>query len=164
MVGIFATIFAVMQFFFSPVLGVLSDRFGRRPVILLSNLGLGLDYVIMALAPSLGWLLVGRVIAGIASANITVAYAYITDVAPPEERAAGFGMIGAAFGIGFVLGPAIGGLLSQHGNLRLPFWISAAFSVVNFLYGYFVLPESLPREKRSATFSLKRANLCDGGA
>lgn len=157
-IGIFATIFAVMQFFFSPVLGVLSDRFGRRPVILLSNLGLGLDYVIMALAPSLWWLLIGRIVAGITSSNITVAYAYISDVAAPEERAAGFGMIGAAFGIGFVLGPAIGGLLSQHGNLRLPFWISAGFSVLNFLYGYFVLPESLPREKRSTTFALSRAN------
>ena len=156
-IGIFSTLFAVMQFLFSPLLGVISDRVGRRPVILLSNLGLGLDYVIMALAPSLWWLLVGRIISGITSSNISVAYAYITDVAPPEKRARGFGMIGAAFGVGFVLGPALGGLLSQHGDLRLPFWVSAGFSVLNFFYGLFVLPESLPVEKRNA-FTFARAN------
>jgi len=156
-IGIFATLFAVMQFLFAPLLGVISDRFGRRPVILLSNLGLGLDYVIMALAPTLSWLLVGRIISGITSSNISVAYAYITDIAPPEKRARGFGMIGAAFGIGFVLGPALGGLLSQHGDLRLPFWVSAGLSVLNFIYGIFVLPESLPREKRN-TFRIARAN------
>ncbi len=156
-IGIFSTLFAVMQFFFSPLLGVISDRFGRRPVILLSNLGLGLDYVIMALAPTLGWLLVGRIISGITSSNISVAYAYISDVAPPEKRARGFGMIGAAFGVGFVLGPAIGGVLSQHGDLRLPFWVSAGLSLLNFIYGLLVLPESLPHEKRNA-FRFARAN------
>ena len=156
-IGIFSTIFALMQFIFSPLLGVLSDRFGRRAVILLSNLGLGLDYVIMAIAPSVGWLLIGRVISGVSSSNISVVYAYITDVTPPEKRAAGFGMIGAAFGVGFVLGPAVGGLLSQHGDLRLPFWVSAGLSFLNFLYGLLVLPESLPENLRNR-FEFKRAN------
>src|SRR5690349_7276846 len=113
--GIFGTVFALMQFFCSPVLGVLSDKFGRRPVILLSNLGLGLDYMVMALAPSLGWLFLGRVISGITASSIPTAMAYIADVAPKEKRAAAFGMIGVAFGLGFILGPAIGGPLGDLG-------------------------------------------------
>ncbi|MFN7943339.1 MAG: TCR/Tet family MFS transporter [Thermoanaerobaculia bacterium] len=154
--GLFATVWALMQFVFSPMLGALSDRFGRRPVILLSNLGLGLDYVVMALAPTLGWLFLGRVISGVTSASVPAAGAYIADVTPPEKRAAGFGMLGAAFGIGFVLGPALGGLLG-HRDPRLPFWVAAALSLANATYGFFVLPESLPRERRSG-FSWRRAN------
>jgi DHA1 family tetracycline resistance protein-like MFS transporter len=156
MVGIMGTIFAVMQFFFSPVQGALSDRFGRRPVVLASNFGLGLDYVLMALAPSLSWLFVGRVISGITAASFSTAGAYIADVTPPEKRAAGFGMIGAAFGVGFVLGPAIGGLLG-HDDPRLPFWVAAGLSLANGLYGLLILPESLPRDRRTP-FSWKRAN------
>jgi DHA1 family tetracycline resistance protein-like MFS transporter len=156
MFGIFNTVFALMQFVFSPVLGVLSDRFGRRPVILLSNLGLGLDYVVMALAPTLGWLFLGRVISGITAASITTGTAYVADVVPPEKRAGAFGMIGAAFGVGFVLGPALGGLLG-NADPRLPFWVAGGLSLANALYGYFVLPESLPLEKRQL-FTLRRAN------
>ena len=156
MFGIFGTVFALMQFFFSPVLGVLSDRFGRRPIILLSNLGLGLDYVVMALAPTLGWLFVGRVVSGITAASISTAMAYISDVVAPEKRAGAFGMIGAAFGVGFVLGPALGGLLG-NADPRLPFWVAGGLSLTNALYGYFVLPESLARDKRRA-FTLRRAN------
>jgi DHA1 family tetracycline resistance protein-like MFS transporter len=156
MFGIFGTVFALMQFVFSPVLGVLSDRFGRRPVILLSNLGLGLDYIVMALAPTIGWLFVGRVISGITAASINTGTAYVADVVPPEKRAAAFGMIGAAFGVGFVLGPALGGLLGNSDPL-LPFWVAGGLSLANALYGYFVLPESLPPEKRKP-FSLGRAN------
>jgi DHA1 family tetracycline resistance protein-like MFS transporter len=156
MFGIFGTVFALMQFFFSPVLGVLSDRFGRRPIILLSNLGLGLDYIVMALAPTLGWLFVGRVLSGITAASISTAMAYISDVVAPEKRAGAFGMIGAAFGVGFVLGPALGGLLG-NADPRLPFWVAGGLSLTNALYGYFVLPESLSREQRR-TFTLRRAN------
>jgi len=154
--GIFGTVFALMQFVFSPVLGVLSDRFGRRPIILLSNLGLGLDYIVMALAPTLGWLFLGRVIAGITAASISTAMAYISDVVAPEKRAGAFGMIGAAFGVGFVLGPALGGLLGTS-DPRLPFWVAAGLSLTNAAYGYFFVPESLPPEKRKA-FTLGRAN------
>jgi MFS transporter, DHA1 family, tetracycline resistance protein len=154
--GIFGTVWALMQFIFSPVLGVLSDRFGRRPVILLSNLGLGLDYIVMALAPTLGWLFVGRVISGITAASITTGTAYVADVVAPEKRASAFGMIGAAFGVGFVLGPALGGLLGNS-DPRLPFWVAGGLSLANALYGFFVLPESLPPEKRKA-FTLRRAN------
>jgi MFS transporter, DHA1 family, tetracycline resistance protein len=154
--GIFGTIFALMQFFFSPLLGVLSDQFGRRPVILLSNLGLGLDYIVMALAPSLGWLFVGRIISGITSSSIPTAMAYITDVTPKEKRAGAFGMIGVAFGIGFVLGPMVGGLLGEISN-RLPFAVAAGFSLTNWLWGYFFVPESLPADRRK-TFTLGRAN------
>src|SRR2546421_3300181 len=143
----FAVVFALMQFFFSPLLGVLSDRFGRRPVILLSNLGLGLDYIVMALAPTIGWLFVGRVISGITAASINTGTAYVADVVAPEKRAAAFGMIGAAFGVGFVLGPALGGLLGNS-DPRLPFWVAGGLSLANALYGFFVLPESLPLEKR----------------
>ena len=154
--GVFGTAWALMQFFFSPILGGLSDRFGRRPVVLLSNFGLALDYVLMALAPSLAWLFVGRVISGITSASISTAFAYIADITPPEKRAAVFGKVGAAFGAGFILGPAIGGLLGGM-DPRLPFWVAAGLSFANTLYGFLILPESLPRERRSA-FSWKNAN------
>jgi len=130
------------------VLGVLSDRHGRRPVVLLSNLGLGIDYVIMALAPSLSWLLVGRIVSGITAASFPTASAYIADVTPPEKRAARYGMLGAAFGLGFIVGPAVGGVLGEI-DLRLPFWVSAILSLANASYGFFVLPESLPPERRS---------------
>src|SRR3989441_10647123 len=145
--GIFLTVFAAMQFFFSPVIGVLSDRFGRRPVLLLSTLGLGLDYVVMAVAPTIGWLFVGRVISGITASSIPTAMAYIADVTPKEKRAGAFGMIGAAFGIGFTLGPAIGGLVGNT-NPRLAFWVAAGFSLTNWLYGFLFVPESLARDQR----------------
>ena len=154
--GLFGTAWALMQFFFSPILGALSDRFGRRPVVLLSNFGLGLDYVLMALAPSLVWLFVGRVISGITSASVSTAFAYISDMTPPERRAAVFGKVGAAFGAGFILGPAIGGLLGGI-DPRLPFWAAAALSFANTLYGLFILPESLPHDRRAA-FRWKSAN------
>jgi DHA1 family tetracycline resistance protein-like MFS transporter len=154
--GLFGTAWALMQFVFSPILGGLSDRFGRRPVVLLSNFGLALDYVLMALAPSLIWLFIGRVISGITSASVSTAYAYIADVTPPERRAAMFGKIGVAFGAGFILGPAIGGLLGGM-DPRLPFWVAAALSFANTLYGLVILPESLPLQRRSP-FRWKSAN------
>ena len=154
--GLFGTAWALMQFFFSPILGALSDRFGRRPVVLLSNFGLALDYVLMALAPSLTWLFVGRLISGITSASVSTAFAYIADVTPPERRALVFGRIGAAFGAGFILGPAIGGLLGGM-DPRLPFWVAAALSFANALYGLLILPESLPPDRRSP-FRWKSAN------
>jgi DHA1 family tetracycline resistance protein-like MFS transporter len=154
--GVFGTVFALMQFFFSPVLGVLSDRFGRRPVILLSNLGLGLDYIVMALSPTIGWLFVGRVISGITASSIPTAMAYIADVVPKEKRAGAFGMIGVAFGVGFILGPGIGGPLADI-SPRLPFWVAAGFSLANWLYGYIFVPESLRHEHRKE-FTLRRAN------
>ncbi|HKO48033.1 MAG TPA: TCR/Tet family MFS transporter [Polyangiaceae bacterium] len=154
--GLFGFSWAAMQFVFSPLLGAISDRSGRRPVILLSNLGLGLDYLLMALAPSLTWLFVGRLISGITSASYSTAGAYIADVTPEAERAAKFGMLGAAFGLGFVVGPAIGGLLGGV-SLRLPFYAAAGLSLANALYGFFILPESLPPEKR-ATFAWSKAN------
>src|SRR5712671_3199349 len=142
MFGIFGTVFALMQFIFSPVLGVLSDRFGRRPVILLSNLGLGLDYIVMAMAPTIGWLFLGRMISGITAASISTGMAYIADVVPREKRAGAFGLIGAAFGVGFVLGPALGGVLG-NANPRLPFWVAGGLSLANWLYGFFFVPDSL---------------------
>jgi DHA1 family tetracycline resistance protein-like MFS transporter len=154
--GVFGTAWGLMQFVFSPILGALSDRYGRRPVMLLSTLGLGLDYILMALAPSLAWLFVGRVISGITAASFSTANAYIADVTPPERRAGAFGLMGAAFGIGFVLGPALGGVMGYF-DPRLPFWIAAALSLANAAYGYFVLPESLPDERRMG-FSWSRAN------
>jgi len=154
--GLFGTAWALMQFFFSPVLGALSDRFGRRPVVLLSNFGLALDYVLMALAPSLTWLFIGRLISGITSASVSTAFAYIADVTPPERRAAMFGKIGVAFGAGFILGPAIGGLLGGM-DPRLPFWVAAGLSFANTMYGLLILPESLPSERRSP-FRWKSAN------
>lgn len=146
--GYFGLAWATMQFIFSPLLGAWSDRFGRRPVILISCLGVGLDYIFMALAPSLRWLFVGRLISGITTSNVATAFAYVTDVTPPDKRARPFGLISAAFGIGFVIGPALGGYLGNH-NLRLPFWGAAFLSLANALYGYFVLPESLPPERRA---------------
>jgi len=155
--GLFVTTWALMQFFCSPILGVLSDRFGRRPVILLSNFGLGLDYLVMALAPTIYWLLLGRVLSGITSSSIPTANAYITDVVPAEKRSWAFGIFGVAFGIGFVLGPAIGGWLGAI-NPRLPFWVAGIFSFVNASYGFFVLPESLARERRQTSLQWKNAN------
>ncbi len=146
-VGWLGALYALMQFIFSPVLGSLSDRFGRRPVILTSLLGSGLDYLLLAWAPNLGWLFLGRIISGVTAANFSAASAYIADVTPPEKRAAGYGMIGAAFGLGFIAGPAIGGLLGAHG-LRMPFLVAAGITLLNWLYGAFVLPESLAPENR----------------
>jgi MFS transporter, DHA1 family, tetracycline resistance protein len=154
--GIFAFVWAAMQFVFAPVMGALSDRFGRRPVVLLSNFGLGCDYLLMALAPTLSWLFVGRVISGITAASFPTANAYIADVTPPEKRAAKFGMLGAAFGLGFIVGPALGGMLGGMG-LRYPFWAAAALSLTNALYGFLILPESLPKERR-AVFDVRKAN------
>src|SRR6266581_1376364 len=145
--GIFLTVFAAMQFFFSPVIGVLSDRAGRRPVLLISSLGLGLDYVVMALAPTIGWLFLGRIISGITASSIPTAFAYIADVTPKEKRAGAFGMIGAAFGIGFTLGPVVGGLLSNS-NPRLAFGAAAVLSLTNWLWGYFFVPETLAQSQR----------------
>ncbi len=154
--GLFGTVWALMQVLFSPVVGSLSDRFGRRPVVLLSNFGLAADYVLMALAPSLWWLFVGRVISGITSSSVSTAFAYIADVTPPEKRAAVFGKIGVAFGAGFILGPALGGLFGDA-SPRLPFWIAAGLSFVNWLYGLLILPESLPKARRTA-FHWRSAN------
>ncbi len=145
--GWLLSLYGAMQFLFSPLLGALSDRFGRRPVLLLSLFFTGVDYVIMALAPTLAWLFVGRVLSGITGASFTAASAYIADVSPPEERAQNFGLIGAAFGIGFIVGPALGGLLG-HWGARLPFWAAAALAGANALYGLVILPESLPKEHR----------------
>ena len=155
-VGLFGSAFYLVQFFAAPIQGALSDRFGRRPVILLSCLGLGIDFIFMALAPSLAWLFVGRMIAAVTSASFTTANAYVADVTGPENRAKSFGMIGAAFGVGFVFGPLLGGVLGEI-DLRLPFWVSAGLALLNFLYGLFVLPESLPKEKRSARFDWSHA-------
>jgi len=154
--GLFGTVWALMQFVFSPLLGALSDRFGRRPIILISNFGLGFDYILMAMAPSIAWLFVGRMVSGITAASISTANAYIADVTPPEKRANAFGLVGAAFGLGFVLGPALGGVLGSV-DPHLPFWVAAGLSLANGCWGLFVLPESLPVEKRSK-FTWKRAN------
>lgn len=149
--------FAAMQFLFSPIMGGLSDRFGRRPVLLLSLFGLGVDYVFHALAPTLFWLFVGRLIAGLFGASFTTATAYIADISTPEKRAQNFGLIGAAFGLGFIIGPVIGGLAGAEFGPRAPFLVAASLSLLNVIYGFFVLPESLPVDKRRA-FSWKRAN------
>lgn len=154
--GLFGTVWALMQFVCAPILGALSDRFGRRPVILVSCLGLGLDYFLMALAPELSWLFIGRLVSGVMAASFAAAAAYVADVTPPEKRAGSYGMLGAAWGLGFVLGPWLGGELGAH-SPRLPFWVAGGLSCVNFLYGLFVLPESLPPERR-AGFSWARAN------
>ena len=148
-VGWLGALYALMQFIFSPILGSLSDRFGRRPVILVSLLGAALDYLLLAWAPSMVWLFVGRIISGITAAHFSAASAYIADVTSPEKRAAGFGMIGAAFGLGFIAGPAVGGLLGEFG-LRLPFLVAAGVTALNWIYGVFVLPESLTPENRRA--------------
>ena len=148
--------FASMQFLFSPVLGNLSDQYGRRPVLLTALFGFGLDYLFLALAPGITWLFVGRVIAGITGASFTTASAYIADISTPENRAQNFGMIGAAFGLGFIIGPVIGGLLGHYGP-RVPFLAAAGLTLLNWLYGFFVLPESLAKENRRP-FDWKRAN------
>lgn len=155
--GYFSTAFFAMQFVFTPVQGALSDWLGRRPVILLSNLGLGLDFLMMALVGSLPLLFIGRVISGITAASFSTSNAYVADVTPPEKRAQAFGMMGMAFGIGFVVAPAIGGFLGEI-NLRLPFWVAVVLCLTNFTYGLFVLPESLPPEKRTPTFDWAHAN------
>jgi MFS transporter, DHA1 family, tetracycline resistance protein len=154
--GAFVSAYAAMQFFFAPIMGALSDRFGRRVVILTSLLGAALDYVLLAFAPSLSWLFVGRVVAGITGASFSAATAYIADITPPEKRAQSFGMVGAAFGVGFVLGPAVGGVLAAV-HLRAPFLLAAGLNVANLIYGLFVLPESLAPEHRRK-FDLTRAN------
>jgi DHA1 family tetracycline resistance protein-like MFS transporter len=156
-VAAFGTTFALIQFVTSPIQGTLSDRFGRRPVILFSCLGLGLDFMMMALAPTLAWLFVGRIISAMTSASFTTANAYIADITEPSRRAKAFGMVGAAFGVGFVVGPLIGGVLGDI-SLRLPFWFAACLALVNFSYGFFVLPESLPPERRAAKFDWSHAN------
>ena len=156
-VAAFGFLFAGIQFVTSPIQGALSDRFGRRPVILLSCLGLGLDFVFMALAPSLAWLLVGRIISGITSASFTTANAYVADVTPPDKRAKSYGLLGAAFGVGFIVGPLIGGALGEV-DLRLPFWFAAGLALLNFVYGLFVLPESLPKERHTARIDWAHAN------
>jgi DHA1 family tetracycline resistance protein-like MFS transporter len=148
--------FALMQFLFSPVLGNLSDKYGRRPILLISLLGFSVDYLLLAFAPSIAWLFVGRLIAGMMGASITTATAYIADISSPEKRASNFGMIGAAFGLGFIIGPVLGGILGEFGS-RVPFLVSAALTFLNFLYGWFILPESLSKENRRE-FDLKRAN------
>lgn len=177
--GIFASSWGVLQFFCSPIQGMLSDRFGRRPVLLISILGMSLDYVFMALAPTLAWLFVGRVINGACSASFSTAGAYIADVSKPEDRAKNFGLIGASFGVGFTIGPVIGGVLgdadvarqlgqflggaqlaetfASH-SLRLPFFVAAGLGAINWLYGLLILPESLPKERRATRFEWKRAN------
>ncbi len=170
-VGVSGTVWALMQFFCQPTAGALSDRFGRRPIVLASNLGTGADYLVMALAPGLWWLLVGRIVSGITSSSIGTAFAYVADVSPPEKRAARFGLMGAIFGLGFILGPALGGVLGDarfalhlpgtsfvvHGAWRLPFFVAGGFSLLNFCYGLFVLPESLPKARRDR-FRWAKAN------
>jgi DHA1 family tetracycline resistance protein-like MFS transporter len=148
--------YAIMQFVCSPIVGGLSDRFGRRPVLLASLFGFGVDYLVMAWAPTLAWLFAGRILAGMLGASFTTASAYIADISPPEKRAQNFGMVGAAFGLGFIIGPVLGGVLGSYGS-RIPFFVASAFSLVNWLYGYFILPESLQKENRRA-FDWKRAN------
>ena len=166
-VGLFGFVWALMHFFCAPILGALSDVYGRRRVLLISCFGLGLDYLLMGLSQNLTWLFIGRIVSGITASGFATAGAYIADVTPPEKRSAAFGLFGAAFGIGFVFGPALGGwlfslgpslegVLGQYSN-RLPFWVAAVLTLVNALYGYFVLPESLAPENRK-TFSWKRAN------
>lgn len=154
--AVLVSVYAVTQFFFSPIIGNLSDRYGRRPVLLSSLLGFAIDYIFQALAPTYGLLFVGRIIAGITGASFTTGAAYIADVSTPETRAKNFGMIGAAFGLGFIIGPALGGLLAGWG-IRAPFYAAAALCLLNFLYGYFVLPESLDKEHRRP-FEWKKAN------
>jgi len=154
--GVLTVIYAVMQFFCAPIIGSLSDKYGRRPVLLISLLGFGIDYLFMAFAPTIWWLFLSRVIAGVTGASLTTASAYIADVSTHETRAKNFGLIGAAFGLGFIIGPSLGGMLAHFG-LRVPFFVAAAFCLLNALYGYFVLPESLSKENRR-NFEWKRAN------
>lgn len=148
--------YAITQFVCAPLIGNLSDKYGRRPIILISLFAFALDYLLLAFSPNIFWLFVGRIIAGLTGASITTASAYIADVSTPENRAKNFGMIGAAFGLGFIIGPVLGGLLGQYGS-RVPFYAAAVLCLLNFLYGYFILPESLSKENRRA-FEWKRAN------
>jgi len=148
--------FAFTQFLFAPLVGNLSDKYGRRPIILISLFAFALDYLLLAFSPTITWLFVGRIIAGLSGASITTASAYIADISPPENRAKNFGMIGAAFGLGFIIGPVLGGLLGQYGS-RVPFYAAAILCMCNFLYGYFILPESLSKANRRE-FDWKRAN------
>ncbi|MCA9129132.1 MAG: TCR/Tet family MFS transporter [Planctomycetales bacterium] len=154
--GIIATTYSLMQFVFAPIVGALSDRFGRRPVILASLFGLAVDFIITGLAPNLAWLFIGRIFAGIFGASITTANAYIADVSTPETRARNYGLVGIMFGLGFICGPTLGGILGDY-SLRLPFFVSAGLAIVNWMYGFFILPESLPASERNS-FSLARAN------
>ncbi|QEC41247.1 TCR/Tet family MFS transporter [Pseudobacter ginsenosidimutans] len=154
--GWMVTAYAAMQFLFSPLLGNLSDRYGRRPILLISLFGFGIDYIFLAFAPTLGWLFLGRIIAGITGASFTTATAYIADISEPEKRAQNFGIVGAAFGMGFIIGPVIGGLLGGFGT-RVPFLVGAGLTLLNWLYGFFILPESLKKENRRK-FEWKRAN------
>jgi len=149
-------IYAAMQFLFAPILGSLSDRYGRRPILLFSLLGFGIDYIFLAFAPTIGWLFVARIFSGITGSSITTAAAYMADISDEKTRAKNFGMIGAAFGIGFIIGPLLGGLLGELGP-RIPFLVAAGLALINALYGYFILPESLDKEHRRA-FDIKRAN------
>ena len=148
--------YAILQFLFAPVLGGLSDQFGRRPVILISLLGFGINYLVLAIAPNIIWLFIGRIFQGIMGASLTTASAYIADISSPEKKAQNFGLIGAAFGLGFILGPVIGGYLGQFGS-RVPFFAAALFTAINLVYGFFILPESLNKDKR-IKFDLRRAN------
>ena len=148
--------YSAVQFFSAPIIGGLSDQYGRRPVLLASLLAFGFDFILSGFAPNIGWLFVGRFIAGITGASFSTANAYIADVSPPEKRAQNFGMVGAAFGLGFIIGPAIGGFLGQYGE-RVPFFAAAGLAFCNFIYGYFILPESLAKENRRP-FDIKRAN------
>ena len=154
--GVLTVVYAVMQFICAPIIGNLSDKYGRRPVLLFSLIGFGIDYLFMAFAPTIWWLFLSRVIAGVTGASFTTASAYIADVSTKETRAKNFGLLGAAFGLGFIIGPSLGGLLAQFG-LRVPFIVAAACCLLNALYGYFVLPESLSKENRRQ-FEWKRAN------
>lgn len=170
---IFGATWGVMQFFIGPILGMMSDRYGRRPVLLLSTFGLAVDFMFMALAPTLGWLLVGRILNGMTAASFSTANAYVADVTPPQDRARVFGIMGSAFSFGFLIGPALGGYLGDLSlkmadpvilgvtlemSLRLPFYVAASLAFVNLLYGLFVLPESLAVEKRAVTFNWLKAN------
>ena len=149
--------YAIMQFFFAPVLGVLSDKFGRKPILLIALFGLGIDYFVHAYAPSLFWLFLGRILAGLCGASFTVATAYIADISTPENKAQNFGLIGAAFGLGFIVGPILGGIAGEY-DVKYPFFIAGGLTLLNFLYGIFVLPESLEKSKRKQTVELAKAN------
>lgn len=155
--GVLSLVYAVMQFIMMPIMGALSDQFGRRPVILVSLLAYSIDFLLMGLAPTIGYLVAARLLAGAFAATFSTANAYIADISPPEKRAANFGLLGAAFGLGFIIGPGVGGLLGQYLGPRAPFYFVAALGLINLIYGYFFLPETLPRERRRA-FDIRRAN------